>query len=357
MARILTYAEAIREAVEQEMARNESIVILGLGVTDHKGTYGTTTGLQERFPGRVIETPLSEDAMTGVAIGMAMAGLRPVHVHVRMDFMLLAMNQIVNMAAKLTYMQNGAASVPLVIRGIIGRGWGQGAQHSQVLHSFFAHVPGLTVVAPATPYDAKGCMIRALRMKSPVIFVEHRMLYKTEGHVPEEGYEVDFGTRVLADDEDADVTLVGISYAALQCLRAGEMLKEIGLKVDVINPIGLRPLDAAPIIHSVSKTERLLVVDVGWESCGIGAEIIARVAERACASARKSRYFSNSTYYFDRMGFASVPCPTAKVLENEFYPSTSAIATRAAGMAYDFVKVWNAPDVEDVEIAQFKGPF
>lgn len=343
MERTLTYAAAIHEALEQEMGRDDSIVLMGIGVTDHKGIYGTTLGLQAKFPGRVIETPLSEDAMTGVAIGMAMAGLHPVHVHARMDFMLLAMNQIVNMAAKLPYMQNGAVSIPLVVRGIIGRGWGQGAQHSQALHALFAHVPGLMVLAPATPYDAKGCMIQALRMRSPVIIVEHRMLYGIEGPVPEKAYPLPSLTYVL--EEGKDITIVGISCAALQCLRAHELLKIAGIEAEIINLVGLRPLDIVPILESLNKTGCLLVVDVGWKSCGLSAEVLARV----CTAGGAGR--------FGRLGFAAVPCPTAKTLEKEFYPSTSAIAARAYGLVWEGTKAWIPPDIEDAEITQFRGPF
>src|SRR5438093_13129005 len=182
------------------MTRDPSVIVLGLGVDDFKGLYGTTRGLQDEFgPERVFDTPLSEDGLPGVAIGAAMAGLRPIHVHIRMDFVLLAMNQIVNMAAKARYMYGGAVSVPIVVRSIIGRSWGQGAQHSQALHALFMHVPGLRVVAPATPYDAKGCLIAAVRDNDPVIFVEHRLLHGQRGYVPEHPYEVPFGrARVLA---------------------------------------------------------------------------------------------------------------------------------------------------------------
>ncbi|TMJ08413.1 MAG: alpha-ketoacid dehydrogenase subunit beta, partial [Bacillati bacterium ANGP1] len=159
MERILTYAEAVREATKQEMARDPSVIVLGIGVDDFKAVYGTTRGLLEKFgPERVFDTPLSEDGMTGVAIGAAMAGLRPIHVHIRMDFVMLAMNQIVNIAAKARYMYGGTVSVPIVVRSVIGRSWGQGAQHSQALQALFMHVPGLRVVAPSTPYDAKGCL-------------------------------------------------------------------------------------------------------------------------------------------------------------------------------------------------------
>src|SRR4051812_20560541 len=218
--RRLSYVEAVREAADLEMARDPAVILFGLDVDDPKAIQGTTRGLAQKYgPERVFGTPLSEDAMTGAAVGMAMAGLRPIHVHIRMDFLLLAMNQIVNVAAKSRYMYGGQVSVPLVIRAMIGKSWGQGAQHSQGLHGFFMHVPGLKVVTPATPYDAKGCLMAAVRDDDPVLFVDHRLLHFQKGHVPSEPYVVEPGkARITARGED--VTLVGISYMQVECLRA-----------------------------------------------------------------------------------------------------------------------------------------
>ncbi|MBV9921637.1 MAG: alpha-ketoacid dehydrogenase subunit beta, partial [Pseudonocardia sp.] len=210
--RVISYAEALREATESEMARDPNVFLLGQGVDDFKGMYGTTKGLAERFGGeRAFDTPLSEEGITGVAIGAALAGMRPILTHIRMDFLLLSMNQVVNIAAKSRYMFGGQVKVPLVIRSVIGRSWGQGAQHSQGLHSYFMHVPGLKVVAPATPYDAKGCLIAAVRDDNPVLYVEHRLAHFQKGPVPDHLYTVRPGrARITAPGED--VTLVGISY-------------------------------------------------------------------------------------------------------------------------------------------------
>src|SRR3989475_4845046 len=198
--RTLSYVEAVREATDQEMARDPSVIVFGLDVDDPKAIQGTVRGLLDRYgPERVFGTPLSEDAMTGAAIGMALAGLRPIHVHIRMDFLMLAMNQLVNVAAKSRYMYGGNVSVPLVVRTMIGRRWGQGAQHSQGLYSMFMHVPGLKVVAPSTPYDAKGTLIQSIRDDNPVMFVEHRLLHYLEGFVRETSYTVTLGrARILA---------------------------------------------------------------------------------------------------------------------------------------------------------------
>src|SRR6202790_5413975 len=184
--RALSYVDAVREATDQEMARDPSVILFGLDVDDPKAIQGTTRGLvQKHGPDRVFGTPLSEDAMTGAAVGMALAGLRPIHVHIRMDFLMLAMNQLVNVAAKSRYMYGGQVAVPLVVRAMIGKSWGQGAQHSQGLYSSFMPVPGLKLVAPATPFDAKGCLSAAVRDDNPVVYVEHRLLHSQRGPVPE----------------------------------------------------------------------------------------------------------------------------------------------------------------------------
>jgi pyruvate/2-oxoglutarate/acetoin dehydrogenase E1 component len=348
MERLLTYGEAIHEATEQEMSRDSSVVVLGIGVDDFKGIYGTTRGLAEKFGrDRVVDTPLSEDAMTGAAIGAALAGLRPIHVHIRMDFLPLAMNQIVNIAAKSSYMYGGAVSVPIVIRSIIGKSWGQGAQHSQGLQSFFMHVPGLKVVAPSTPYDAKGCLIQSIRDDNPVMFVEHRMLHTHRGHVPESAYTVPFGkARVLAQGDD--VTLVGISYMAVECLRARQLLKDANITAEVVDPVSLSPLDVHTIQESVLKTRRLIVVDSAWTSCGASAEIVARMAE-----------YPQGTRSFQcrRMGFAPVTCPTTKNLEDLFYPTARTIATAAYAMVRGDDNGWAPRTSEMPEIVEFRGPF
>src|SRR6516225_9237751 len=271
--RRLSYVEAVREATDLEMARDPAVVLFGLDVDDCKAIQGTTRGLAEKHgPTRVFGTPLSEDAMTGVAIGMALAGQRPIHVHIRMDFLMLAMNQLVNVAAKSRYMFGGKVSIPMVVRCMIGKSWGQGAQHSQGLYSFFMHVPGLKVVAPTTPYDAKGCLIAAIRDDNPVMYVEHRILHFLKGPVPERSFSVAPGkARVTAPGED--VTLVGISYMQLECLRAQRYLESVGVSAKVIDPIWLAPLDLDTIVESVRKTGRLCVVDNGWTTCGAGSEI------------------------------------------------------------------------------------
>jgi pyruvate dehydrogenase E1 component beta subunit len=347
--RVIDYGEAIREATEQEMARDGAVIVLGMGVDDPTAIYETTRGLKERFgPERVFDTPLSEDGMTGVAIGAALGGLRPIHVHIRMDFLLLAMNQLINSAAKMRYMYGGAVSVPLVVRAIIGRSWGQGAQHSQALHSMFMHVPGLRVVAPTTPYDAKGCLIQAIRDDNPVLFIEHRLLHRRRAPVPAEPYVIPFGrARLLA--EGPDITLAGVSYASIECLRARALLEAVGIRAEVIDLLSLSPLDDETILTSVLKTRRLLVVDNAWPTCGAAAEVIARVLERRGGAADLSLH---------RMGFAPVTCPMTRTLEEAFYPTARTIAARAYSIVHRYQKSWE-PDAQTAapEILEFKGPF
>jgi acetoin:2,6-dichlorophenolindophenol oxidoreductase subunit beta len=346
--RLLRYVDALREAVAMEMERDSRVFVFGLDVDDHKAIQGSTRGLLDLFgKERVFTTPLSEDAMTGVAIGAAMAGLRPIHVHIRMDFLMLCMNQLVNMAAKAHYMYGGTVNVPIVVRSIIGKSWGQGAQHSQALHSLFMHIPGLKVVAPSNAHDAKGCMIAAIRDDNPVMFVEHRLLYPTEAYVPEESFSVEPGRgRICASG--TDITVVGVSNMVMECLRAHELLAEAGIHAEVIDPIWLEPLDIGMVVDSVRKTRRLLVVDNAWTNCGASAEILSRVAERTW----------HEPVHMERMGFAATPCPPSPTLEREFYPNPATIAAKIHEIVRPGVS-WK-PDAERASLAyqlQFRGPF
>jgi len=343
--RVLSWPQAVCEATDQAMAADPSVLLFGLGVDDHKAILGTTQDLARKYgPSRVFDTPLSEDAMTGVAIGLALAGMRPIHVHIRMDFLMLAMNQLVNMAAKTSYIYGGQEHVPLVVRAIIGKSWGQGAQHSQALHSFFMHVPGIKVVAPATPYDAKGCLTAAIRDDNPVLFVEHRLLYFLKCPVPQESYSVPPGkARIVAAGKD--VTLVGISHMQLECFRARIYLEEMGVSAELIDPIWLSPLDMDTIVDSVRRTRRLCVVDNGWLTCGASAEIVARVCET----------LQGERIQVKRLGFAPVPCPPTPPLENLFYPDARRIASAAHALVRGAERL---PDERaDLKSAEFKGPF
>ncbi|MGE9290376.1 MAG: alpha-ketoacid dehydrogenase subunit beta, partial [Puniceicoccales bacterium] len=315
MARILSFAEAIREATLLEMRRDPSVFVMGQGSDYPDGLKGTTIGLVDEFgPDRVFDTPISEDGMTGVAIGAALSGLRPIHTHLRVDFLTLAMNQITNIAAKTHYMSAGALQVPLVIRAFLGGCWG--AQHSQGLHSWFAHIPGLIVVAPSTPYDAKGILIQAIRENNPVVCLEHTSLVDVRGEVPRRSYTVPFG-KCAVRRKGSDVTLVGISYMNQACVAAAGILEEEwGVSCEVIDPISVAPLDMKTIIRSVRKTGHLVVADNAWTFCGVSAEISAQVAESLSAT-RNIR--------IQRVGFPQVPAPHCPKLEERFQPNVESI--------------------------------
>jgi len=344
--RELTYAQALYEALESEMNLDERVFVYGLGVDDVKGMYGTTKDLHLKFsPDRCFDTPISEDSMTGLGIGAALAGFRPVHVHQRMDFLLLCMNQLINMAAKMHYVYDKEYSVPLVVRAIIGRSWGQGAQHSQSFHSFFMHTPGIKVIAPTTPYDAKGALVAAIRDNNPVIFLEHRMLYSNLGYVPSKQYEIEFGkARILRTG--SDVTIIAISHMVVEALRAADELESIGISAEVIDPISLSPFDLDTFLYSVRKTKRLVVVDHSWLTAGASSEIITQILEKL-----------DERIVFRRIGYAESPCPTTRPLEDIYYPSGNSIASATYQLVKGKKTGWTPNVPTGNEILQFKGPF
>lgn len=316
-ARTLSYAQAIREAQDCCLARDPNVLLMGLGVPDPKGVFGTTTGLGKAYgSSRVMDIPLSENAVTGIAIGAAITGMRPVLTHQRVDFALVAMEQMVNQAAKWHYMFGGRMKVPLVIRMVIGRGWGQGPQHSQSLQSWFAHIPGLKVVLPATPRDAKGLLIAAIEDDNPVIYLEHRWLHNIKDVVPEGHYSTNLGeARIVRPGRD--VTIVATSYMVLEALRAAEILHQEGIDAEIVDPRTLRPLDEASILQSVARTGRLVVADTGWRPFGAAGEIIALVTEQA---------FDRLKAAPARVCLPDVPTPTAPALAAHFYPRAGHIA-------------------------------
>ena len=344
---VMTYSQAILDGTRQEMSQNDKVYVIGQGVDDPKGTLGTTIGLHDEFgKKRSFDVPIAEDGMLGVAIGSALAGLRPINVHIRLDFMLLCMNQLVNMAAKSHYMFGGSVHIPLVLRGAVGRSWGQGGQHSQAFHSYFMHVPGLKVVAPSLASDAKGSIISAIRDDNPVVFMEHRMLYDLQDRVSIESYTNEIGKAKILR-KGSDITIVGISHMVIESIRAHEILKTKGISAEVIDPIWLSPLDIETITSSVNKTGNLLVVDGAWLSCGASSEICTQVIEK----------LQGKNISVARQGFASTPCPTTKSLENLFYPNPSGIASQAFKMLNPNKKDWLPKHEETEEIRNFKGPF
>lgn len=277
--RRLSYSLAINEALHQTMVVDKSVFLIGQGVNSPWYVGNTAQGLLKRFGGkRVIDTPVSENAMTGAAVGAALAGMRAVVEHPRVDFMLYAIDPIINEAANWHYMSGGRSSCPVVIWGIINRGGEQAAQHSQALHATFAHIPGLKVVMPSTPYDAKGLMVAAIRDNNPVVFLDDRWLYRDEAPVPQKIYEVPIGQAAVRR-RGKDVTIVACSYMARESVKAAIELAKVGVDAEVVDLRTVKPLDSRAILRSVRKTGRLLVADGGWRSFGVSAEVCALVAE------------------------------------------------------------------------------
>lgn len=345
--RIITYEQAINEAIFQEMERDKRVFLFGLDVTDHKKIWGTTKGLERFGKDRFFATPLSEDSMTGVAIGAALTGLRPIHVHIRVDFLLLAINQLVNMAATISYNSAGKLKAPLVIRAVIGRGWGQGTQHSKSLQSFFAHIPGIKVVMPSRPFDAKGLLISAIRDDNPVIFLEHRWLHWLEGDVPVDPYTIPIGESNILK-KGRDITIVATSWMNVEAFKAAEILSRIhGVTAEVIDVRTISPLDDEAIVQSVKKTGHCIVADYDWEFCGFSAEVATRVFEK-CFKQLKSPV--------TRIAFPHAQCPTTRPLENAFYPNAVTIIR-----AVEKTLGLNEANLQDEDFYswehKFKGPF
>lgn len=311
-----TYCEALNNAILQEMDRDPRVFVYGIGVPDHKKIFGSTDHILERFgPDRCIDTPIAEDSMTGFGLGAAINGLRPIHIHIRVDFLLLAMNQLANMVSSFCYGSGGKTGVPLVIRAVAGRGWGQGYQHSKTMHSTFAHIPGLKVLAPTTVADAKGMMVSAIRDDNPVLLIEHRWLYWQQGNVPDGDYTVRIGEPSVIR-EGSDLTVIATSWMNVEALKAADILKRRGVSIEIVDPRTLAPLEDEMLVASVEKTKHCIVADNDWSFCGFGAEVAATISEK-CFGRLKSPV--------TRLGFAHVPCPTARHLENEFYPNAKTI--------------------------------
>lgn len=338
---ILSYSEAIWRAVGQSMEENEKVIVYGLGVDDHTAMYGTTRDYKEIFgDSRCFDTPLSEDAMTGFGIGLALRGFRGIHVHQRADFLTLCMNQLINMAAKIDYVSNGTQKCPFVVRAIIGRSWGQGAQHSQSLYSLLSNIPGLTVLVPATPQDAFNCYYHSLKTDSPSIIFEHRMLYKTQSsiHITEELPSVSL------INQGNDLTLCSLSHATYESQRAIQHVLEKGISCDHFSIVNTSDLKLERIKESVKRTRRLLIVENGWLNCSIGYTIVGLLA----------KCLSDIKFSIEILGYSTHPCPTAKVLEADFYADAQMIANSIYAMLDIDVKA-NIPPSS--QLATFKGPF
>jgi pyruvate/2-oxoglutarate/acetoin dehydrogenase E1 component len=319
--REITYAEAIREALRQEMTRDESVFLLGEDVGRYGGAFGVSYGLMDEFgEERVRDTPISEAGIMGAATGAALMGMRPVAEIMFMDFTTIAMDQLVNQAAKLRFMFGGKAEVPLVLRTPAGSGTGAAAHHSQSLEAWFVHVPGLKVVMPSTPYDVKGLLLSSIRDNNPVVFVEHKLLYKTKGQVPEEEYTIPLGLAEVKRP-GRDLTILATSIMVPRALQAAEALAEEGVEAEVVDPRTLRPLDEETIVGSIVKTGRALIVHEACKTGGVGAEIAATIAE------------SDAFDYLDapikRLGGLDIPVPYNRNLERHMVPQVENIITAA----------------------------
>ena len=320
-AQTMTYLEAIRDALRVKLREDEKVLLLGEDIGVYGGAFGVTATLLEEFgSARVRDTPISELGMTGVAVGAALTGVRPVVDIQFSDFLTLALDQVVNQAAKIRYMYGGKATVPLVIRTPSGSGTGAAAQHSQSLEAWLAHVPGLKVVQPSTPYDAKGLLIAAINDPNPVIFYEHKLLYKTTSDVPADVYEIPLGVADVKQ-EGTDVTIIATGIMVQKALQAAMDCAALGVSVEVIDPRTLVPLDEATILNSVEKTGRVIIVHEAVKRGGIGGEIASLITERAFHALRAP---------IIRLGGAFVPMPYNAKLERQAVPQVEDIE-RAIG--------------------------
>lgn len=346
------FAAAINEALHQAMETDPMVICYGLGVTDPKAVFGTTANLEQRFGSqRVFDMPTSENAMTGVAIGAALNGIKPVMTHQRVDFFLLAMDQLVNGAAKWHYMFGGQNPIPITIRLIIGRGWGQGPTHSQNLQAWFAHIPGLKVVMPTTPEDAKGLLMTAIFDPNPVVFLEHRWLHNTLGDVPDGDFRIPIGeARKVRSGKD--VTIVSMSYMTVEAVHAADYLETQGVSCEIIDLRTIKPLDWPSVFDSVAKTGRLLALDSGFTTGSVAGEIVARVA---------MEMFSELKLAPARLAMPDVPEPTSQALTKGFYVRAADIAVKVLEMLGEPGEhIRNSlpePEPHDVPGEWFKGPF
>ncbi len=352
--RYIKFFEAINESLEQSMRKDPKIILMGLGVTDPKGIFGTTLNLINKFgKKKVIETPTSENAITGIAIGLAIEGFKPILSHQRVEFSLLSMEQIINQAAKWHFMSAGEKNVPIVIRLIIGKGWGQGPQHSQGLEVLFSHIPGLKVVSPSNANDAKGMLNSSIKDKNPIIFYEHRWLHNTYSHVPKKHFYTPIGKAKIVKKGN-HITVVSFSYAILEVLKCLKILKSFKINIELIDLRTLRPLDHKTIINSVKKTGRLLVIDNSWTTYGISAEIISLVVENIGMKLKNSP---------KRLGVKNVSIPSSKEIAKYCYLNPVKIIktiSEITKISIDLSKIekniMNQKN-SDIPYSDFKGPF
>jgi pyruvate/2-oxoglutarate/acetoin dehydrogenase E1 component len=336
-ARHLLYEAAINEALHQTMGADDSVFLIGQGVKSPWYVGNTCSGLLDRFGNnRIIDTPVSENAITGAAVGAALAGMRPIVVHPRVDFLIYALDPIVNQAANWYYMNGGRLPVPMVVWAIINRGGEQAAQHSQALQAWFAHVPGLKVVMPATPYDAKGLLVAAIRDNNPVVYLPDRWLHGQKGHVPEEMFEVPIGVAAVRRG-GKDLTIIASSYLAAEAQVAAQTLADDGIDAEVIDLRTIKPLDRETILASVRKTGRVLIADGGWTSFGVSAEVAAVVSEHAWGALRAP---------IRRLALPDTPAPASRSLEQAYYQHAPDIVAAALELVHPVRRTYSVGAIQ-----------
>jgi pyruvate dehydrogenase E1 component beta subunit len=339
----MKFREAVRDATLLAMERDSRVFLIGVGIIDPRAVWGTIAGALDKYgPDRVVEGPLSENALTGMCVGAATLGMRPVLIHHRIDFLLLTMDQIVNHAAKWSPMFGHRQQVPMVVRGVVGRGWGNGPQHTQTHHALFAHIPGLKVVVPSTPRDAKGLLLAAIEDDEPVIYVEHRWLHEDEADVPAAYYTTPLGKAAIVRP-GTDVTIVAVGPMVSEASKAAHGLSEAGISAEVIDVRTLRPLDIGTILGSVARTGRLVAVDSDWGPCGVAGEIVARAAEH-CFDSLRARPV--------RVTWPDSAVPSSQAIEPLFYPGAQEIQAAALAVCEAAAERYVASTVKP-----FEGPF
>ena len=348
----MDYISAIKDAQKTLLQGYNEVLVYGLGVTDPKGIFGSTLGLTDEFGSdRVFDVPLSENAMTGVSIGLSLAGYKPIFIHQRFDFFLLAMDQLVNSAAKWHMMFGGQSNVPIVIRLIVGRGWGQGPTHAQSLHSWLAHIPGLKVVMPFTPYDAKGLLISSVLDPNPVVFIEHRWLHQSKGNVPKGEFQVDIGkANVLKKGKH--ITIVGVSLMVAEALKAAsELEKYYGISAEIIDLRSVRPIDWETIVTSVKKTGSLIVADISHGLVSVASEILSYVSQH---------HFNYLKHKPIKITNPDLALPTSHFMSQQYYPDAQTLIAAVCNifeLETNESALSQSSSLKDVPGEWFKGPF
>ena len=355
--RIISSSEAILEATDQYLKKSKNFLVIGEGVNDPKGIFGTTLDLSKKYgQHRVIESPISENGITGISIGLSLTGFKVLLVHQRVEFALLSIEQIFNNAAKSLYVTNGKHNIPIVIRIIIGRGWGQGPAHSQSLETIFSYIPGLKVIIPSNPYDAKGMLVSSISDPNPVIILEHRWVHNLRGKVPKKLYSSAIDTQKIVSRGD-DLTIVASSYNIYECLLCSKILKKFEINLEIVDLRVLRPLNLDVIIKSIRKTGKLLIIETGHKLFGVGAEIISAIYEN-------HHLFLKSPP--SRIGLPESPTPSTRSLSNIYYPNSMNIMkeiVKQLNLSIEIQKKINFflkkhQSIEkDIPNPEFKGPF